>query len=239
MTKNKIKTIVAMVIVVLTTMVMMSGCKAMEGNVTDDLADAAYQADAEVRNLRNEIDDENFWADADRAAESIKKILETKHDFAIEFRVESEKTGPTPVEFSGPYLLYINDVWRNLSADQLIYGLATSEPVITMHESGESVRVTGLIARYAYTDTFDTEIKYFSVVDSGNDGTWDYSAEGKAFFTEDKNAVATDSSGKKLEGVGLSTIRETNIMPIDKESVKDEMSMSDYKNLYSKATSNK
>ena len=228
---DKLKIVVVVVVLVLT-VVMASGCKALtEGNITQDLSDAAYQAEAEVRNLRNEIDDENFWADADRAAESIKKILETKHDFAIEFRVESEKTGPTPVEFSGPYLLYINDVWRNLSADQLIYGLATSEPVITMHESGESVRVTGLIARYAYTDTFDTEIKYFSVVDSGNDGTFDQAAEGKLFFTEDDQAMATGINGEKLAGIGFDKIREVDVVPIDKESIKEGMSMSDYKNL--------
>lgn len=202
------------------TILTLTGCKATEGNVTPDLSRSAYSAEAEVQQLRAEIDDVGFWNSLDVATDMIKESLETHRDVSLGFRLATSGSGGTSggetIILNDVYsfrLAYINDVWRSLTASRTECVVATDEQVAEAFDRGETVKVTGVIMEWPEYYGPNGAPHIISVVDEDADGQWDHVAEGSFFFT---NSASTTIPGMENDygAIGIIEVVPTNIVAI-------------------------
>lgn len=179
-----------------------------------------------ITDLKTKVPDETFWASAEKAANLIKEALEKQVNFSIDVRLLCSNGEEIVLQNYNTRLNQINDVWRSIASNSLIYAVATSQEVATAHANGELIEVTGVILKYQHVEQhlFGANAKIISVCDIDNDGTWDYTAEGKMFFTESSTVSLEGENGEKL-GVGVDTITmtEATIAP-----VKDAVTLAEF-----------
>lgn len=225
--KRKIYTMIIVSILFVIPMVM-TGCDTKslsEGNTTYELARTAYEADAEVTHLKLEIEDDAFWDSAEKATELIANTLEDRKDTTIGFRLACSDGSILELDdFANVRLTYINDVWRSLTSDRLLYSLATSDEVTKAHAAGKTVEITGVILKwYQPQGVFDhNDQRVYSVCDLENDGIWDYVTSGKVFFTDVTSAALKDEEGKPL-GIGSIDIATTKVVPLTENAKFSEL----------------
>lgn len=214
-------------IVVIIAIIMLSGCDTGESKVTSKLTGHGYEAEAKISDLKTEVPDKAFWASAEKAASLMKKTIERKVNFSIDIRLLCSDGEEIVLQNYNTRLNQINDVWRSIASNSLIYAVATSQEVATAHEDGKLVEVTGVILKWQHVEQhlFSANVdKIISVCDIDNDGTWDYTAEGKMFFTESSTVSLEGENGEKL-GIGIDTITmtEATIAP-----VKDAVTLAEF-----------
>lgn len=202
-------------ILFISTILALTGCKATEGNVTTDLSNSAYAAEAEVQKLRADIDDVGFWTTLDKATNLIKKSLETHRNVSVGFRLTTSSSETILLEDAYLFhLAYINDVWRSLTASQIEYIVATAEQVAEAIEKGDTVEVTGVIMKWTEYIGADSTPHIISVADVNVDGKWDFAAEGKFYFTD--SAVSSIPGTETENGaIGIIEVVPTSIKPIE------------------------
>ncbi len=184
------------------------GCEP-ENEATADLTDATYSAEAEEQQLRGEIDDIAFWNSLDRATDMIKHSLEANRDVSVGFRLETTDGDTIFLEDAYVFeLAYINDEWRDLTASQITYIVATADQVTKVFDRGESVQVTGVIMKWVEYVGSDRTPRNISVCDFEGDGQWNCAAEGKMFFTDE---IISDIPGARNEfgNIGITIVRNT------------------------------
>ena len=199
----------------LTAILIFTGCSAPEGNVTPDLSDKAYAAEAEVEQLRGDIDDVEFWNSLDRATSAIKASLQTKRDISVGFRLTTSDGDTILLEDAYLFhLAYINDVWRSLTASQIEYIVATSDQVTKVLDNGNSIKVTGTIIKWTEYVGIDSTPHIISAADIEADGKWDIAAEGKFYFTDSAtNSLPDTESG--YGAIGIVKVVPTKIISLE------------------------
>ena len=224
MIMKKVLSIIASIIAAALIIVMLPGCELGEGNIPPSLTQEAYEAEATITKLKTEVEDKAFWDSAERAAELIEKTIERRTNISIDIRLRSDES-EIVLQNHEIELKYINDAWRSIASNRMLYAVATSEEVAKAHEAGKAVEVTGIILRWRHTEQrlFSANInKIISVCDIDDDGAWDYTAEGKMFFTQSDIVSLEGEHGEKL-GIGLDTITNASITP-----VKDAVTLAEF-----------
>lgn len=195
----------------------MAGC-ATEDDTTAGLSNSANVAEAEVQQLRADIDDVGFWDTLDRATGLIKESLESGRDISVSFRLTTSEGETILLEDTYLFhLAYINDTWRSLTASQIEYIVATAEQVSEAFNRGEFVKVTGLIMKWTEYVGADATPHIISVADIKADGKWDYVAEGKFYFT-DSAASSIPGTETEFGAIGIIEVVPTGIVPVNSDS---------------------
>ena len=199
----------------LSAILALTGCKATEGNITPGLSDSAYAAEAEVQQLRAEIDDVGFWNSLDRSTDMIKTSLQTGRDISVGFRLATSEGETILLEDTYLFhLAYINDVWRSLTTSQIEYIVATSEQVTQAMDSGQTVEVTGVIMKWTEYVGIDSTPHIISIADIDADGQWDYAAEGKFYFTDSATTAIPDTENDH-GAIGIIEVVPTDIITLN------------------------
>lgn len=199
----------------LSTILTLTGCKATEGNVTPGLSDSAYAAEAEVQQLRAEIDDVGFWNSLDRSTDMIKTSLQTGRDISVGFRLATSEGETILLEDTYLFhLAYINDVWRSLTASQIEYIVAASDQVTEALDSSNSIKVTGTIMKWTEYVGIDSTPHIISVADIDADGKWDFAAEGKFYFT-DSATTSIPGTENSYGAIGIIEVVPTDVITLN------------------------
>ena len=221
---KKILTVVIVSIMTIAAMIL-TGCGELEeGNVTPKLTQEGYETEASITKLKTEINDKAFWDSAERAAELIGKTIERRIDVSIDIRLRSDESEIVLQNYEIE-LEYINDTWRSIASNRLLYAVATSKEVAKAHEAGKAVEVTGIILRWRHTEQrlFSANInKIISVCDIDNDNAWDYAVEGKMFFTQ-SDIVSLEGEHSEKLGIGVDAITKATLAP-----VKDAITLAEF-----------
>ena len=221
---NAIEAIGNIIIMSVIAMVLtMSGCDTKsltEGNVTPDLQKAGNRAKSEIVVLRAEMEDDIFWESTDRAQKLIEDTIEKGPTMTVSFKLTcSDGSEIVLDDFASFRLVYINDVWRSLISNEVIYKLATSDEVAKAHDEGKTVEITGVILRWRERKgLFDgNKERIISVCDLNNDSSWDYVIHGKLFFTNVETVALEDANGEIL-GIGVINTTPATLQPVGKQA---------------------
>ena len=199
----------------LSAVMILAGCNANEGNITPGLSNSAYAAEAEVQQLRAEIDDVGFWSSLDRSTEMIKASLQTNRDISVGFRLTTSEGETILLEDAYLFhLAYINDVWRSLTCSQIEYIVGTSEQVTKAMKDNQTVEVTGVILKWTEYVGVDSTPHILSVADIDANGQWDFAVEGKFYFT-DSATTAIPGTENDYGAIGIVEVIPTDIIALN------------------------
>ncbi len=210
-------------LVLMLVVTLLTGCTGCSSKEQDVPEPAETTEEAAVEDLRETIDDEEYWSSLDRVSELIEKTVEERVSLNVSFRLENSSDGKEIIleEIYADNLSYEGDVWLSIFKNNLIQSLSTSEPVVKAHEAGEKLEITGVILKWAQ-QPIDEELEQnvFSVGDLSGDGTWDYVTIGKVFFAENSKLSTLKNEDGKL--LGIDEIEDKRVKLVEESNPKLE-----------------
>ena len=203
----KMKKVAKKVAVVIVMAMILTGCH--EANTNRELATAAYELKSEITRLRIMNDDDSFWESADRFTKLVRDTIEDRVPIEIQFRLSCSGDIIYLNDFYKTELRFINNVVREMTANEIICEVLSSNEVMDMQ--AKDIAITGVILTWLQYE------ELYSICDLQCDGTWDYLSKGKFFFTEGNTAELKSADGEPL-GIGVIDIEPTNIITLTENS---------------------
>ena len=189
---------ISIVIAIIAIVFCFSGCS-HENEEVQEIEDILYDMNIQIDDIKSNTYDPIFWSSAERVTNLISGTLEQYKSVEVDYRLQIGDKTKIITGFS-TCLVVDNYTYRQLSAAELLFSLATSDEIMNAHVAGQPVEVTGVIIIWQdRKNWYSKEMIDFSACELDSEDGWDYACRGRLEFFGMPHVISVEYEVKGVD----------------------------------------